>query len=77
MISGEDARNKGFTKRYVEISRKKKNTNKRHGMKKLIDYDRWEKKDEDVPCLQNQLQPTKDVLRENYSYFEIRVSSIY
>ena len=34
MISGEDARNKGFTKRYVEISRKKKNTNKRHGMKK-------------------------------------------
>ena len=28
MISGEDARNKGFTKRYMEISRKK-NTNKR------------------------------------------------
>ena len=28
MISGEDARNKGFTKRYVEISRKK-NTNER------------------------------------------------
>ena len=30
-----------------------------------------------LPCLQNQLQPTKDVLRENYSYFEIWVSSIY
>ena len=29
MISGEDARNKGFTKRFMEKSRKKKNTNKR------------------------------------------------
>ena len=29
MIGGEDARNKRFIKRYVEISREKKNTNKR------------------------------------------------
>ena len=67
MISGEDARNKGFTKRYVEISRKK-NTNERlrcrHilGMKKLIDYDRWEKKVENVK--------TKDLQRDIWRHLE-------
>ena len=28
-----------------------------------------------LPCLQNQLQPTKDVLRENYSYLFIWICS--
>ena len=64
MISGEDARNKGFTKRYMEISRKK-NTNKRlkcrHilGMKKTH---RWEKKGENVK--------TKDLQRDIWRHLE-------
>ena len=63
MISGEDARNKGFTKRYVEISRKKKKTQtKDMGWKKLIDYDRWEKKGEDVK--------TKDLQRDIWRHLE-------
>ena len=61
MISGEDARNKGFTKRYVQISRKKKNKQKTWD-EENIDYDRWEKKGEDVK--------TKDLQRDIWRHLE-------
>ena len=38
MISGEDARNKGFTKRYMEISKKK------HKQKTKVQTHSWDEK---------------------------------
>ena len=64
MISGEDARNKGFAKRYVEIPRKNK-----HKQKIKVQTHSWDEKNSQLGK-KNENVKTKDLQRDIWRHLE-------
>ena len=68
MISGEDARNKGFTKRFMEKSRKKK-----HKQKTKVQTHSWDEKNSQTMIdgrKKGENVKTKDLQRDIWRHLE-------